>query len=627
MNKLIYKLPYAKRKALAFIYDSVFSVALFPIAILLRMGNISSLIFNEHLFIKLAIILIINQLTFVIFGQYKGVWRYASTHDLIQIVKASSTSTVFIIIIFFFFNQLEFVPRTSFIIYWTINILCLSGGRFAYRLYKDSTANRSGDNCLIVGAGNAGSQLAKSIKTENSSGLNVVAYLDDDKEKYKRYINGFPVAGTFDDIGKVVDQYSIKVIIIAIPSADSEIVRRIIDQVPEREDLSVKILPPLSQMIKPTVDFSLVKEVDPEDLLGRRPVRLDQEKIAEITTGKAILITGAAGSIGSELCRQIARFNPSKVIMFDISEYSLYKLEMNIKREFPEIEFIPTIGTVTDVERLYEVFQTYSPSIVFHAAAFKHVPLMEQSVKECIKNNIFGTKKLVECCINNKIEDFILISTDKAVNPTNVMGASKRAAEMICQNKLARKSETRFTVVRFGNVLASKGSVVPLFKEQIEMGGPVTITHKDITRYFMSIPEACQLVLESLTLGKGDDIFVLDMGEPVKIVTLAEDLIKLSGFRPYKDIKITFTGLRPGEKLYEELFDAKEKLDKTSHKLVYKAMAFQQDENLEENLEQLEEYLNNLSNCEAKKFLKETVKTYSYNDTDENENEEERKLQ
>ncbi|EQC45839.1 putative epimerase/dehydratase WbiI [Bacteriovorax sp. BSW11_IV] len=611
------------KRTIAFIYDSSIVVATFPLATALRYGSFSNPVLNQTMTTKILIILLCHQVIFLITGQYKGIWRYASTHDLIQIIKSSSIGLILTLTLFFFTHNLDDVPRSSFIIYYLLNIILLSAGRFSYRLYKDSLYKNNGDNTLIVGAGDAGSQLYKSIKSSHDTNLKVVGFLDDDRSKKGRLIHGCPIMGTSDDIATLVDQRNVKTVIIAIPSANAKEVSKIVSKIPQLEDLKVKILPSMSQLTSEFVDISLIKDIDPEDLLGRRPVRLDTKKISEMIQGKSILITGAAGSIGSELCNQVLSFKPQKLVLLDTSEFGLYEIDRKLAEKCQDnsIEIVPAIGNICDHQRIKELLIKHDPEVVLHAAAYKHVPLMEGDARECIKNNVFGTETLVRACAEHRIKKFVLVSTDKAVNPTNIMGASKRTAEMICQHYSISHKDTNFTTVRFGNVLGSKGSVVPLFKEQIKNGGPITITHQDITRYFMSIPEACQLVLQAATLGKGGDIFVLDMGEPIKITRLAEELIKLSGLRPYEDIEIKFTGLRPGEKLYEELFNSSEAITDTAHTLVKSAAATIPETNFIDRIRELEKTVHLLNNNDIKLFISDLIKTYSpeLNKSDDNE--------
>ncbi|WP_342455756.1 polysaccharide biosynthesis protein [Caloramator sp. Dgby_cultured_2] len=420
---------------------------------------------------------------------------------------------------------------------------------------------------LIFGAGDAGAIVAKEMKKHPELGYIPVAFVDDDKSKKGKYIQGIPIVGDRNDLEDIVEEMAIDEILIAIPSADKEERAEII-RLCSQTGCKLKTLPGIYELIGGKVTISQIRDVEIEDLLGREPVELNIDEIADYLKDKVVLVTGGGGSIGSELCRQIARFNPKKLLILDIYENGAYNLSMELKSQYKDLDQEVIIASIRERERLREIFKKYRPNVVFHAAAHKHVPLMEANPKEAIKNNILGTLNVVKCADEFGVEKFVLISTDKAVNPTNIMGATKRFAEMIIQ-AYDKVSKTEYVAVRFGNVLGSSGSVIPLFKEQIKKGGPVTVTHPEINRYFMTIPEAAQLVIQAGAMAEGGEIFVLDMGKPVKIVDLARQLIRLSGFEPDKDIKIEFTGLRPGEKLYEELLMNEEGLKKTKHKKIF----------------------------------------------------------
>ena len=418
-----------------------------------------------------------------------------------------------------------------------------------------------------MGAGTSGAVILKEMNTSRYIHGRVVCFADDDKNKVGKLLNGVPIAGSREDIPELVKEYRVDDIYIAIPSASAKDRKNIIE-ICRKTGCNIKTLPGIYQLINGEVNISKLRNVEIEDLLGREPIRVNLDEIMGYVTGKVVLVTGGGGSIGSELCRQIASHNPKQLIIFDIYENTTYSIQLELKEKYPELDLVVLIGSVRNTHRIESVFEQYHPDIVYHAAAHKHVPLMEDSPNEAIKNNVFGTYKTARAADKYGAKRFVLISTDKAVNPTNIMGASKRMCEMVIQMMNAR-SKTDFVAVRFGNVLGSNGSVIPLFKRQIEQGGPVTVTHPDIIRYFMTIPEAVSLVLQAGAYAKGGEIFVLDMGEPVKILDLAKNLIQLSGYTPDVDIPIVFTGLRPGEKLYEELLMSEEGMQDTPNKLIH----------------------------------------------------------
>jgi len=521
-----------------------------------------------------VIVFFINSIVFHFFGLYQGIWRFSSVEDLLRVLKGATTSALFTFIAIFFWNRLENVPRSIFLIQWLLLVMGLGGGRFFYRVWKDNRLHKMhrslavSKRVLIVGAGTAGEYLAREIHRNPALNLDVIGFVDDDHLKKERTIHGHKVLGKPEDIPSLVPNYSIDEIYIALPSATGDQIKRIVEYC-QKSSAKFKTLPRMNDILSGRIELSLLRNVELEDLLGREAVKLDTTSIGQMIAGKTILVTGAGGSIGSELCRQILRFNPKRLVLFELCELFLYELEMELKRLDLGVEIVAVIGDVRNRARVRSVFQAEKPDLVLHAAAYKHVPMMEAHPGEAIHTNVFGTRIVAEEAVAASISKFVMISTDKAVNPTNVMGTTKRVAEMVCQN-LNRQSQgrTQFITVRFGNVLGSNGSVIPLFKKQIERGGPITITHPEITRYFMSIPEASQLVLQAGAMGKGGEIFVLDMGESVKIVDLVKEMVKLSGLTLGEDIQIEFTGLRPGEKLYEELFEESEELVPTEHKKV-----------------------------------------------------------
>jgi FlaA1/EpsC-like NDP-sugar epimerase len=425
---------------------------------------------------------------------------------------------------------------------------------------------KSSQHTILIGAGNAGLQILKQVQ-DKGSGLHIVCILDDNKDLHGTELLGVPVVGDTGELPRVSDEFDARKVVIAIPSANSEQIRKMVSLCIKHR-LSFKTLPSGSDIVDDTVSLSQIREVNVEDLLRRAPVEISTDNISSMLTGSCVMVTGAGGSIGSELSLQILKFRPKKIVLFEVCEYFLYELEMKLNSKFPGMEIISVIGDVRDRERVEEVIKTHAPGVVFHAAAYKHVPMMEKNPYEAIKTNVLGSKNVFTAAAENGVSKVVLVSTDKAVNPTSVMGSSKRIAEMVAQSLSETYGDTQFIVVRFGNVLGSAGSVIPLFKRQINAGGPVTITHKEMTRYFMSIPEASQLVLEAGALGQGGELFILDMGAPVRIVDLATDLIKLSGLELDRDIEIVYSGLRPGEKLYEELLASEETTSPTGHEKV-----------------------------------------------------------
>lgn len=462
------------------------------------------------------------------------------------------------------------IPRSVPIIYAILLTAFLGGSRLLYRWAKDHHLyHKPNQRVLIVGGGNAGEMLTRDILRNRADSYIPVAFVDDNLNRMGREIHGIPIVGSTLEIPNTIDRYDIDIIMLAIPSASSKQMRRIVE-ICEKTDLPFRSVPQLKDLMSGNVQINEVRQVSIEDLLGRDPIDLDWPAICNSLSEKIVLITGGGGSIGSELCRQIAKLNPARLVVLDNSEYNIYIIEMELLNNYPNLELECHLGDVTDHPFVEDVFVRHKPDVVFHAAAYKHVPLLEPQVRQALHNNVLGTRIVGESADRHGTGVFVLVSTDKAVNPANVMGASKRAAEIFCQN-LNSHSETQYITVRFGNVLGSAGSVIPLFRKQIETGGPVTVTDQRMERFFMTIPEACQLIMQTVVLGKGGEIFVLDMGEPVKISYLAEQMIRLSGRTPGEDIEIEYVGLRPGEKLYEELFHEKEQLEKTSHDKVFLA--------------------------------------------------------
>lgn len=502
-------------------------------------------------------LLISHHIAAYYFHLYDRIWSVASVSELLTIVY-SVTISVCTASLMQYTVQKDVYFRVMAVT-WMLHIIAIGGSRFILRVFSDQkmqNMNQSKNRALIVGAGQAGTVLARQMRQSVNSDLMPVAFIDDDLFKQKLKVMDIPVQGTVKDIPRIVEKYLIDHIIIAIPSLIKSDIQEIFEQC-SKTKAKVKIMPSIEAVMTGKLTVSEMREVKIEDLLGREEVKLDMDAISEKLTGKTILVTGAGGSIGSELCRQVLRFNPKKIILLGHGENSIYTIDMELRKKgAPWTKIIPIIADVQDRNRIFDIISEYKPDVIYHAAAHKHVPLMEQNPLEAVKNNIFGTKNVAEAADMFGIGHFVMISTDKAVNPPNVMGATKRFAEMIVQN-LAKESKTKFAAVRFGNVLGSRGSVVPLFKQQIATGGPVTVTDPEMTRYFMTIPEASRLVIQAGTLANGGEIFVLDMGEPVKIVDLAKNLIKLSGYNE-DDIVINYSGIRPGEKLFEELLDEDE---------------------------------------------------------------------
>lgn len=557
------------------------------------------------------LVLIIKLPIFYLFKLYNSIWKYASIDELLKIIAAALVgNTLFLICLFL--TQIH-LPRSMYVLPILMDIILLGGSRFSYRALRRFNYYLSGKDhqqkrVLIVGAGEAGSMLINELKRHKELGTKPVALIDNDPTKQGRSIHGVTVLGKKEDIVRIVKEKNIDEIIIAIPSASPNNIKEIINEC-QKTKCKLKIIPGIFELVGGKVSVSQIRDVEIEDLLGRDAVQLDLKAITEYLQDRVVLVTGGGGSIGSELCRQIAKNSPAKLLILDIHENSIYDLQQELKHMYPNLNMEALIASVRDRARLENIFAQFHPEVVFHAAAHKHVPLMEHNPTEAIKNNVFGTLNLAECSAKYKTKRFVLISTDKAVNPTNIMGASKRVCEMLIQS-LNRISTTEFVAVRFGNVLGSNGSVIPLFKKQIAYGGPVTVTHPKIIRYFMTIPEAVQLVIQAGAMAKGGEIFVLDMGEPVKIVDLARNLIKLSGLEPDIDIKIEFTGLRPGEKLYEELLMREEGLEHTSHEKIFIARPLNIDYgSFRLELEKLKSIL--VNNCDKiKDFMENFVPTY-----------------
>lgn len=564
------------RTTLVVLHDAVAAVLSWSFAYLLRFNFELPNSFAAELQQTLLYVVPLQLLIFWRFNLYRGIWRYASTTDLRRIFLAVMLSAAVIPLMFWMLRLDLVIPRSVLIINPLLLILMMGGSRFVYRLWKEQglygDIKLHGEPVLVLGAGDAAASLAKDLT--QSRDWRLVGFLDDETDKHGSMMNGIRVLGSLDSLPECAERLGVSQVIIAMPSSSHRQRKRAI-QLCNQANLKALTVPSFDDLMSGKVAVSQLRAIELDDLLGRDPVVLDDAGLKDLLSAKVVMVTGAGGSIGSELCRQIARFSPARLVLFESNEYALYTIEQELKLTFPLLDFASLLGDVRDEARVKEVMQQYLPNVLFHAAAFKHVPLMEHNAWQAVRNNVLGTWTVARAAQQQGVGKFVMISTDKAVNPANVMGASKRLAEMVCQ-ALQPSGGTNFVMVRFGNVLGSTGSVVPAFRAQISRGGPVTVTHPDITRYFMSIPEASQLVLQAGLMGQGGEIFVLDMGEPVKIVDLAKDLIRLSGFAE-DEIRIEFTGLRPGEKLYEELLADSEHTLPTPHPKLRIAQARQCD--------------------------------------------------
>ena len=612
--------------------DAVFLYLSLYFANLVRFDfNIPS--WHLHLFYKiLPLVLITKLICFFSFDLYRGMWRYTSLTDLFNIIKASSISNLLIVgVILFSPHRFIGFPRSVFIIDWCLTILFVSGVRLCVRFFYEyqtvEESNRNtirsilklfgrkkarGTNLLIIGAGDCGEKIFREIKDNSQLLYNVVGFLDDNASKVGMKIHGVPVLSDIDDISAIAKKVKADEVLIAIPSANSIEIRRIVE-ICKESGLHFKTIPGMSELINGKVTVSAIREVAYRDLLGREIIKLEEEKIGTHLKDQNVLVTGAGGSIGSELCRQICRFEPQKIILFERAESPLHAIELELKQTYKEIQVFPILGDIQDKNQLNKAFGGNRPHIVFHAAAYKHVPMLEIQPWRAIDNNVLGTKNLIDISTTYGVARFVFVSTDKAVRPANVMGASKRLSEMLVQGQNGcGLSDTKFMIVRFGNVVGSVGSVVPLFKKQIQRGGPVTVTHPEVTRFFMTIPEACQLILQAGVMGKGGEIFILDMGTSIKIDDMARDLIRLSGFEPDVDIKIEYVGLRPGEKLYEELITEGENIVPTHHEKIMVLKGIECDlQRLNGKVDELAHLAGEQMGDQIKSKLKEIVPEYN----------------
>ncbi|BCF89408.1 polysaccharide biosynthesis protein [Paraburkholderia largidicola] len=569
----------------AFCFDLCAVAAAWLMAYLIRFNGSVPVDFRLGALNSLVWVLPVYGVMFRIFGLYRGMWVFASLPDLMRISKAVATGAVVSMILAVMVQPSPIIPRSVLLVSPLLLFLAMGGSRALYRAVKEfylyGGLVAQGKPVVVLGAGTAGASLARELS--RSSEWRLIGLLDDDVAKHGREIYGYKVLGSITQLPQIAESMKTEYAIIAIPSASVEAQRRVATLC-VRAGVRAMVLPALTALTGGQASLSRVRHIDLEDLLGREPVHIDTPHVEALLHARVVMVTGAGGSIGSELCRQILRFKPAQLIAFDLSEYAMYRLVEELQERFTGLSVVPVIGDAKDSLLLDQVMARYTPHIVFHAAAYKHVPLMEeQNAWQAVRNNVLGTYRVARAAIRHDVKRFVLISTDKAVNPTNVMGASKRLAEMACQALQQTSERTQFETVRFGNVLGSAGSVIPKFQQQIAKGGPVTVTHPEITRFFMTIPEASQLVLQASSMGQGGEIFILDMGEPMKIVDLARDLIRLYGFTE-DQIRIEFTGLRPGEKLYEELLADEETTTRTPHSKLRIAQARGVPDNLLDEL-------------------------------------------
>lgn len=565
IRKIITKLP-------VIIYDTCAVPLAWYSAYWLRfnMHPDPTIIASSHSLLALSFLLAVQVACYYYFKTYRGLWRFSSLDDVLRILKASLTATVLVIPALYLSSVLQHLPRAVFPLYSIILVMLLCGGRLMIRIHSDKSGrveSVESKRVLIVGAGLAGEGLVRDLR--RGGHYLPVGFVDDNVNKRGLEVHGVRVLGAIRHIDQFVREYDVDLIFIAMPSARSATMRRIVTHC-EETTIPFRTLPSLNALASGRVEVNALRAVNIEDLLGRDEVCLQWDKIANGIQGKRILVTGGGGSIGSELCRQILSLHPTSITIVENSEFNLYKIDQELRSAFPSIPIELALISVTDSVAVNHVFSQYQPEIVFHAAAYKHVPMLQNQIRVAVFNNVIGTEIIAKASVAAGVEKFVLISTDKAVNPTNIMGTTKRVAEIYCQNLNAR-SKTQFITVRFGNVLGSAGSVIPVFQKQLQVGGPLTVTHPEMQRYFMTIPEASQLILQAMVNGVGGEIFVLDMGEPIKISYLAEQMIRLAGKEPGKDIMIKYTGLRPGEKLYEELFHESEQLVSTEHEKLFKA--------------------------------------------------------
>ncbi len=608
------------RRAGLIVYDILAVTVSSAIGLLLRfdlsydelLHTVGGFTWQENLWTFLPVNIILTLVIFYLFHLYSSLWTYAGIPEMTATVSACLL-TSFLQAVGMMIFKLH-MPRSYYFLYGVVLTILVLISRFAYRLFRTFVQKRTEKarniNVMVIGAGEAGNSLIREMNSSRFIQKSVMCVIDDDRTKIGNYIQGVKVTGGREDIIEDAARFDIDEIIIAMPSASGKNLKDILDICKETK-CELKTLPGIYQLVNGEVNVSQLRKVEVEDLLGRDPIEVDIDSILDSLSGKTVLVTGGGGSIGSELCRQIAKHGPKMLIIFEIYENNAYDIQQELADKYPELNLKVLIGSVRNTQRVKDVFKTYHPDIVYHAAAHKHVPLMEISPNEAIKNNVMGTWKLAQAAVDTGVKKFVMISTDKAVNPTNIMGATKRICEMIVQS-YNHRGNTVFVAVRFGNVLGSNGSVIPLFRKQIASGGPVTVTDPRIIRYFMTIPEAVSLVLQAGAYAKGGEIFILDMGEPVKILDLAKNLIRLSGYVPGEDIEIKFTGLRPGEKLYEEMLMKEEGMQETPNKLIHigKPIEFDEDE-FYEKLRELD-IASRSERLDVHRWVKELVPTYKY---------------
>ena len=592
------------------LYDFFCVVLAYYLSYVLRFESFLITDFQSSFFMQNWLINASSQTLGIVFmGVHRGQWRFISTSDLTLIIKSVVISIGFAFAITFFINRLESTPRSIYLINFFLLVFFLSGGRLLYRLFTQRSKNKNTQSAILIGAGYAGEQFLREFKrSPQNVEYEIKCILDDDEKKIGRTLHGIKVSGSIDDLPRVQDKINADLILIAIPSAPNKIIRQIYSSA-KKEKTKVLTLPSINDLLSGKVLLKQMREVQVDDLVGRNIVNLNLDEIAHSHKGKTILITGAGGSIGSELCRQILKYNPKKMILIDNSELNIYKIIEEFS-SYNNTDLIFQTISVYDKEMMEVTFKEHNPSIIYHAAAYKHVPIVEQNPLAAIKTNILGTNTVAELSIKYRVENFILISTDKAVNPTNIMGTTKRIAEMICE-KHSHESSTPFSMVRFGNVLGSSGSVIPKFKKQIAHGGPITVTHPEVTRFFMTIPEAVQLVIQAGCLARGGEIFALDMGTPIKIVDLARELISLAGYEADTEINIEYTGLKPGEKLFEEVLADSESTLPTKHPMVKVAKTRPLTEDFDTLFKQLINIDPETDKNQIKSILKKIVQDYS----------------
>ncbi len=561
--------------------------------------------------LMLPVVLLCQTGSYVVFGLYRGIWRFASMYDFIRIGKSVYVGALLATVVIFAFTRMQHVPRSVIPLYIILLFIFLGGNRALYRSFKDQRLRTGGGKrVLIVGAGESAQMLLRDMLQHARGEYIPVGMIDDNPDKLNREIHGIQVLGRFDDIPEVAGHHAIDIIVIAIPSLSSTRMQSLVS-ICEDAGTDFKTLPRLEALISGQVTVNAIQEVSIEDLLGRQKVELDRAMMRDGLAGKVIMVTGGGGSIGTELCRQVAGFAPDALIIYERNEFNLYRIQNELERRYPQLNLVAVLGDVCEQQLVEGVMDRYKPDMVLHAAAYKHVPLLQAHPAQAVRNNIIGTRITAEAASRSECDKFVFISTDKAVNPTSILGATKRAGEIYCEGMNA-VSSTRFITVRFGNVLGSDGSVVPLFREQIRAGGPLTVTHPDMTRYFMTIREACQLILQASVVEQEGGIYVLDMGEPVRIDYLAEQMIRLSG----KDVDVQYTGLRPGEKLYEELFYGDEVKENTGNHKVFRARHASADwRRVRQTLARLEQSLNKVSDDDIKRVLVELVPQYKEADS------------